>query len=235
MSKLRVFMYHKINSAADFLTVTPEDFKLQIAFISKHYTVIHLKDLIEHIQDGKVLPSNAALITFDDGYEDNFTNAYPILKELQLPFTIFLVAHYIGKSIEHDGKLQQFLSAEQLLKMQDLASFGYHSFKHDNLMDTNEDDIAKDIDACDAVYSQLPVKVHKAWAYTYGAYPKKDRSRFEVLQNIFKTKGISLAFRIGNRINSTPIKNIYAIERIDVRGNESKFRFRLKARFGKIL
>jgi len=234
MSKLRVFMYHKINAGADFLTVTPEDFKLQMSFIAKNYTSIHLKDLIDHIKIGKVLPSNAALITFDDGYEDNFTNAFPILKEHQLPFTIFLVADYIGKAAEHDGKIQQFLSIEQLTSMQTLASYGYHSFKHDNLMDKTLDEISNDIDACDTVFNQMPIEIQKAWAYTYGAYPKKDKLRFKALQNLFSVKNISVAFRIGNRINTTPINNRYAIERIDVRGNESMFKFKLKARFGKI-
>jgi hypothetical protein len=78
-------------------------------------------------------------------------------------------------------------------------------------------------------------KTLNAWAYTYGAYPKRNKTEFDAIKIAFKNAGISCAFRIGNRINKLPIKDPYKIERIDVRGDESFLRFRLKVGFGKIL
>jgi peptidoglycan/xylan/chitin deacetylase (PgdA/CDA1 family) len=139
MSKLRVFMYHKVNDATDFLTVAPNLFKEQITFIHKKYNVIGLPYLLETIKLGKQIPNNAALITFDDGYADNYLNAFPILNQFNTPFTIFLVADFIGKTTLHDSKEQTFLNIEQLESMRPLASYGLHSFKHDSFNDLTID------------------------------------------------------------------------------------------------
>ncbi|WP_286723572.1 polysaccharide deacetylase family protein, partial [Pelotomaculum sp. PtaB.Bin117] len=57
------------------------------------YHVIPLKILINHMQYGESLPEKAIVITFDDGYEGDYTVAYPILKKYNIPVTIFLIAN----------------------------------------------------------------------------------------------------------------------------------------------
>lgn len=58
--------------------------------------MISFKDLLE-FERCKDLPYNSLIITFDDGYEDNYTTALPILKRFNLPFTLFISADKIGK------------------------------------------------------------------------------------------------------------------------------------------
>ena len=228
-------MYHKVAEEPDFLTVTPADFEKQLLFIKRHFTPIRLSDLILHLKSNKVLPDNAAIISFDDGYLDNFTNAYPILLKSQIPFSIFLVADFIGKTVLHDQKQQEFLSVDQLKAMQDLAEYGYHSNSHKNLMDIDPELWQEEVATCFNSLRSLGINVQDAWAYTYGAFPKKDPKKLLYLKNLFQSTGIACAFRIGNRINSLPINEKYAIERIDVRGNQSMWRFKLKALLGKIV
>jgi len=235
MKRLRVFMYHKVAEEPDFLTVTPEDFEQQLQFIKRHFTPIRLSDLLQHLKTQTPLPDKAALISFDDGYLDNYTNAYPLLDKHQIPFSIFLVADYIGKTVVHDQKQQQFLSVDQLKAMQVLAEYGCHSNAHINLMDLESALWKDEIEQCYQKLQSLDITIQDAWAYTYGAYPKKDQKKFQHLKNVFKTTGITCAFRIGNRINSLPIKDKYAIERIDVRGNQSIWHFKFKSWLGKIV
>ena len=65
------------------------DFLQQIKYIQENYTVVSGDHLISAITDGRDLPADAALLTFDDGYADHFTNVFPILDEAGLPGYFF--------------------------------------------------------------------------------------------------------------------------------------------------
>ncbi len=97
--KCRIFilMYHRVDYEARpfFETVVPPDvFERQVRFLSRHYEIVDLKDLkmMERGGDGKDL----VILTFDDGYRDNYTYAFPVLKKYGVPATVFLATDYIG-------------------------------------------------------------------------------------------------------------------------------------------
>ncbi len=75
--------------------VTPESFFTQMKFLEEYTHVIPLEELLEKLESGQPLKPRTVVITFDDGWRDNFTNAYPVLKALKLPATIFLPTSYI--------------------------------------------------------------------------------------------------------------------------------------------
>jgi peptidoglycan/xylan/chitin deacetylase (PgdA/CDA1 family) len=78
-------------------------------YLASHLCVYPLADLIESLQKRDV-PENAVAITFDDGYRDNYLNAFPILQQLSLPATIFLATDVIGsgKVLWHDRVFSAF-------------------------------------------------------------------------------------------------------------------------------
>lgn len=235
MSSLRILMYHKVsNSETDFLTVNVLQLKQQLIWLKEHYQIIKLSDLYQHITSKKALPPKALLITFDDGYKNNFELAYPIFKELNLPFCIFLVANFINHSVDYDNQIQDFLNINNLEEMSDLAEYGLHSLNHLNINDINKDELEIEIKNCHYKISSFTDKLVPIWAYTYGAYPKKDQIKLQNLINIFNENKIVAAMRIGNRINSLPIKSPYEIQRIDIRGEFSFGKFKRKVMFGKI-
>ena len=91
-----ILTLHRVNDEADpFMPSLPTAvFAARMAHIARHYQVLTVEDLVERLAQGQV-PRNALVLTFDDGYRDNFTHAAPILRRLGLPATIFLVTGHI--------------------------------------------------------------------------------------------------------------------------------------------
>lgn len=102
---LLVLAYHRIAEADpqtfkyDFgvVSASPSDFRNQMKFVRENFEVLSFADLNSLEQVGKKWPERALIVTFDDGYLDNYTNAFPILKDLGIPATIFLATNHIGK------------------------------------------------------------------------------------------------------------------------------------------
>jgi peptidoglycan/xylan/chitin deacetylase (PgdA/CDA1 family) len=100
---LRILAYHRVldDDLSHFpfdeqlISATSDDFRRQMQFLKRHFEVISFADLHECEKAGRPWPRRAAIVTFDDGYADNYTHAFPILKELHLPATIFLATGFL--------------------------------------------------------------------------------------------------------------------------------------------
>jgi len=98
-------MYHYISTPPDGegavrrdLSVSPEQFAAQLAYLKQAgYTSVSLEDLALALMVGAPLPGHPIVLTFDDGYRDAYTNAYPLLKEYGFTGTFFLVTSYIDE------------------------------------------------------------------------------------------------------------------------------------------
>jgi len=98
-----VLMYHRILPSAENqacyvqpgMFVTPVTFEQQVAYVKEHFEVVFLDDLIEKAQKGEYIGRHCAL-TFDDGWRDNYTAAFPVLERYGVPATIFLSTGFVG-------------------------------------------------------------------------------------------------------------------------------------------
>ncbi len=72
------------------------EFEKQCVHLMKSYKIIPLSELIQNILENKPIKKKSAVITFDDGYKDNYNHAFPILKKYKIPATIFLTSGHIG-------------------------------------------------------------------------------------------------------------------------------------------
>ncbi len=86
----RILYYHRVNDDRDpFCPATPTRlFEQEMCFLAKHHRVVSLGELLDHLDNDS--PKPVVSITFDDGYQDNYQNAFPILQRYGMPATIFL-------------------------------------------------------------------------------------------------------------------------------------------------
>lgn len=100
-----ILMYHYVSvppANADIyrldLSVTPDRFATHLlALSSTGYTTISLYDLLAHLTQGTPLPQKPVILSFDDGYRDNYENAFPLLQEFGMTATFFVVTDYINE------------------------------------------------------------------------------------------------------------------------------------------
>lgn len=97
--RLPVLMYHSVSEIMDDFSITPETFESSLKTITDFgYTPVSFNQVIDYVYNGTVLPEKPILITFDDGYTNNYTYAFPILKRFGYPATIFTIGCSAGKS-----------------------------------------------------------------------------------------------------------------------------------------
>ena len=225
--KARVLMYHSISEHKgdkfDKWRVTPKDFEAQISWLAKNsFTSFTLSELA-NLQN---LPKKAVCITFDDGFMDNYTNAYEILKKYKFKATIFVVAGADKNSWEAENTqyLSEILGENEINIMQtsNLIEFGSHTLSHANLERLYESDPTKAVDEIalsKAKLEKITGRECRVFAYPYGKF--NDEILKIAKQNysaaVVVKRGI---YEVGD--------DKFAIKRIGVLGTESFFDFWLK-------
>ena len=102
--RLLVLMYHRVLPPAHpdrareqpGMYVSPETLAMHLALLKRHFEIVHLDDWAERVTNGQAVPRLACAVTFDDGWRDNFEHAFPILQELRVPATIYLLPDLVG-------------------------------------------------------------------------------------------------------------------------------------------
>ena len=128
-AQVTVLGYHRFeNPPKDPLAISTEEFRQQMqALKDLGITVISMEDFLAWRRGEKNIPARSTVITIDDGYNDSYTQAWPVLKEFGYPFTMYVYTNYIsagGRSI----------TWAQLAEMRDAGvDIGSHSVSHDNL------------------------------------------------------------------------------------------------------
>lgn len=121
-----IMMYHNVEQSDTSRPnwVSPERFRWHMQYLKKHgYRVIRFNELIEAIKEGKSLPRKTVVVTFDDGYANNYTHAFPILQEYQFPAILFVPSDLLGQ--------EGFLTWAQLQQMRQAGiDIGSHTRTH---------------------------------------------------------------------------------------------------------
>ena len=139
-NKAVVLMYHSVDDKRQPFSVGLKNFERQMNYLKiNNFNVISQKDLFACIVNKKI-PSKTVVITFDDGYRDNYLKVFPIIKNLNFPITIFATSSLV------EGESS---SGAEMLKLQDinemqtsgLVEFGSHSHNHVKLSHLTEDEV----------------------------------------------------------------------------------------------
>ena len=109
-----VLYYHSVDpSEANEVIISPEKLREELTFIKDSgYTTLTMSELNDYILNNAPIPEKSIVITFDDGYADNYANAFPILKELDMKATIFVISNFT----DNDG---YYMTSQQIKEMSD--------------------------------------------------------------------------------------------------------------------
>ena len=167
-----ILMYHSVGENSHFFTVPTKDFRKQMMYLKESgYHVVSLTEVVTKLKEGSRIEQKTVVLTFDDGYEDNFTNAFPILKEFHFPATIFVSTDFIGTERLVRGVNMKHLSEAQIKETQasGLIDIQPHGCSHRKLAGLSLEEIEHEMAASRSLLEGLLVSPKKYFAYPYGA------------------------------------------------------------------
>lgn len=143
-----ILMYHRIgHRPGDKNTVSPERFELQLQYLGDHkFTTLTLSDWYQKVHDGVKIPEKSVILTFDDGYRDNWELAMPLLSRYGFNATVFMVSSLVGKTnLWEKNELRQgvkMMEAEHLREWTRAGmEVGSHGVVHRRVTEFNEKEL----------------------------------------------------------------------------------------------
>lgn len=170
-----ILQYHHISESTPAATsLSPDLFRRHMEHLQKSgYTVMALPEVVDRMRNDKSLPSKSVVITFDDGYDSVFTEAFPILKAKGWPFTVFVNTRPLETGV------RGFTTWEQLNEMAEHgATIANHSHTHTHFLRREDKEsesqwrarIRDDITAAEDLIKKRTGQSHRLLAYPYGEY-----------------------------------------------------------------
>lgn len=234
MTRFVILMYHMISrpqsQAETKYACPPESFEIHLRkLLQNGYLPVSLESIESHFLSNTPLPKNAVAITLDDGFEDNYTNAFPLLAKYKIPATIFLATGHIEATnswmAQRDFPVRPMLNWKQIKEMDaNGVSFGAHTVNHTKLPDLDSNTATYEITVSKSTIEDKLGKACKHFAYPYGLFNDEHR-------NMVEAAGFTLASstRSGfNNINRDP----FVLHRIEVYGNDPWWKLKQKLTFG---
>lgn len=169
-----ILMYHGVGYNEKFSTVTPEHFEEHLKFLKENgYRVLLLSQLIAKIKNKEDVKGDVSL-TFDDGYEDFFTNAYPLLMKYEFKATVFIPTGFIGSHITvSQGKdVFRVMNESQIVEVAQsgLVECMPHTVHHKKLTKMSLDEAIKEITNSKNAIESVTHKPARIFAYPSGKY-----------------------------------------------------------------
>lgn len=192
------------------LSVTPANFQAQMEYLAAEgYHPIRLSDLADYLRNGKPLPANPIVLTFDDGYADNYQNAFPVLKEYKFPATFFVITQFV------DDKKPGYMTWDQLEEMAiEGMEIGSHTMTHIDLKGKPRSVQASELAGSKAMIEARIGTPVKSFCYPAGKY---DSQALALVRSIGYTSAVSTDVQGTRQSTDT----IFELRRVRIRGNYS--------------
>lgn len=223
-----VLLYHKIDFPTKDVKIRgaftyPQKFERQISYLKKQgFEFYTASELVKFYKQNGEFPPKAISITFDDGWKDNYLNAFPIMKKFGIKATIFLVPTCIGQTtgkVTAEGEdKREHLSEKDILEMSNGGiEFASHSFNHKLFHQISAEEIEFEVTESKKFIENLTNKECSTFAYPAGFFT-------DFAKEAIKKAGYDAAFStIYGAENKT---DIYALNRIEIlRRDGFPFRF----------
>ena len=222
-----ILLYHSISEHASRpfkrWTVTPDSFRNQLLLLKINgYSPLTLSEYVE-CQNRRRFPLKPVLITFDDGFEDFYTYAFPILQEFDFSATLYITTGYVGCTSEWLSNLQEgrrkMLSVSQILELHNNGiEIGAHTVTHPQLDTLSEFTAWHEISESKIWLEAILGSEVKSFAYPHGYYSKRIRQM--TLQ-----AGFSSACGVKHAM-SHPLDDRYAMARIIIENGLTNSQFK---------
>ncbi len=198
-----VLMYHSVGDNSEFFTVSAADFEKQMAYLAENnYHVLSVSKAIELFEGGRELPPKTVIITFDDGYKDNYDYVFPVLKKYGFSAAIFIVTGSVGGArTTTKGTALPTLNWQQIKEMADsgLVEFFPHSHTHPKLDLISDEDIRYEVQTSKNILEKELGKKMTNFAYPYGRSNQKVRDILD--QEYFRSAFTVKTGRISSKTN----------------------------------
>ena len=174
----RILMYHGIaDDPSDLHSVLPEAFEQHMQFLASKRAVVPLDQLVAGLRAEGRLPHNAVAITFDDGWDNTYTTAYPILRRYNLPATVFIIPDRVDLEPDRprsDGR--RHMTWDQIREMsQNGISIGAHSISHRSLPTLTLEEVHYELVESKTRLEQQLGQPVRFFAYPFGAFRDLNR------------------------------------------------------------
>ena len=203
-----IVMYHHVDDVEHKMapTVHPDTFSAQMAYLKeRHFNVISLNELVKSLRDGEKLSRNSVVITFDDGYDNNYTKAFPILKKYDFPATLFVSSDYVGQ--------EGYVTIDQLQEMRGhKIVIGSHTRHHAYLPDLSAEEQRDEIMQSKAILEEKLDGAVQYFSYPVGGFS-------DSIKTFVKDAGYQAAVTT-NRGFDKSNQDIFEINRVKVGGND---------------
>lgn len=149
--QIPILLYHSIDNSGSVTSIAPKEFRAHMQYLkSRNYQAISLQNYVEYLRMGRKPPQKMIVLTFDDGFKNNYTEAFPVLRRYGFIGTIFLPTDYIGGvcSWDKDESIPELplLSWQEIQEMSDLGiDFGSHTCTHSHLTQLSYDEIKAEL------------------------------------------------------------------------------------------
>jgi len=219
-----ILCYHSVNPLAYLHSVRPELFDAQVRYLMEHFRVLPLGDLIAEFRRGGPSEPSAA-ITFDDGYVDNHTYAFPILERHRCPATIFLPTAFIEREVTLiEEAAFGPMTWQQVREMRaNGVGFGAHGHTHRILSRLPAADLQSEIVRSKAILEDRLGEPIDLFAYPNGQRPDFDGRTVHMLQS---TGFLAACSTLWGTWNSAA--TLFALKRVNIDRDDDLRSFQLK-------
>jgi len=235
---LPVLMYHKVGvppagSKLKKLWVSVEQLRRQKEYLKRRgYAPLTLRRVAELLDAGDAVPANAAVITFDDGYQNNLTEGLPVLREFGFPATIFVVVNAIGRdNFWHDPATETrvpMLTWDEVRALRDAGwDIGSHTLNHPRLARLTPEDARKELEESHATLAREMGVPPVSFAHPYG-----NGADDLPLRLLIQNAGYRTACTVHQGL-ADPVGAPLALRRIFVRGDDTRWDFHLNITRGR--
>ncbi|MCX6715038.1 MAG: polysaccharide deacetylase family protein [Candidatus Uhrbacteria bacterium] len=235
--RVSILLYHRIAPSATpggLRVISPDLFEEQLRILKKDYHVISLETYVRaHVHGFDALEQKTGkhyvVITFDDGYQDNYQFAFPLLKKYNLPATFYVSTGFVenpNMRCPDDANMhhETFLSWKEIQEMAEhpLVQIGAHTVSHPRLTNVPIDQAAEEIHRSKVILEQQLGKPITTFAYPFGTALDVNRELSERVRQLGFTSAMTTMHGMNNALS-----NVFRLRRIEAAFDRKNFVMRL--------